>query len=81
MAENRNIYTALNVSTIPLQPSVDCVQWSGDGQIIVANKYAIYILVLAQAPYFWFVADEPEMQRLRNVRLQISGSPLIPYHR
>ena len=49
MAENRQIYTALSIPVIPLQPSIDCVQWTDDGQIIVASKTAIYVLVITSS--------------------------------
>ena len=57
MAENQLVYTALNISTIPLQPSINCLQWSADGQLIAASKYAIYVLVLdifLLPPLCWF---------------------------
>ncbi|EJD07659.1 uncharacterized protein FOMMEDRAFT_16290 [Fomitiporia mediterranea MF3/22] len=38
------IFTALNVPTPGPQPSISCVQWSGDGQLILSTKSAIYIL-------------------------------------
>ncbi|KAF9220011.1 hypothetical protein BS17DRAFT_854039 [Gyrodon lividus] len=38
------IYTALSVPTVITHPSVRCLQWSEDGQLCLATKYAVHIL-------------------------------------
>jgi general transcription factor 3C polypeptide 4 len=39
------ILTALSLPAVSTFPSADCIQWSGDGQVVVTSRYAIYILV------------------------------------
>ncbi|KAJ4474255.1 putative zinc-finger of transcription factor IIIC complex-domain-containing protein [Lentinula aciculospora] len=38
------IYTSLNVPTVITSPSVNCFQWSEDGQAIFTSKSAVYIM-------------------------------------
>ncbi|KDQ50704.1 hypothetical protein JAAARDRAFT_199699 [Jaapia argillacea MUCL 33604] len=38
------IYTALSVPTTTTHPSIRCLQWSGDGQVLLCTKSALYIL-------------------------------------
>ncbi|KAF9465990.1 putative zinc-finger of transcription factor IIIC complex-domain-containing protein [Collybia nuda] len=44
MANSPPIYTALNVPTVTSYPSVNCLQWSADGQVCLATKTAAYIM-------------------------------------
>ncbi|KAJ3807069.1 transcription factor IIIC subunit delta N-term-domain-containing protein [Lentinula aff. lateritia] len=38
------IYTSLNVPTVITSPSVNCLQWSEDGQAFFTSKSAVYIM-------------------------------------
>ncbi|GBE86530.1 hypothetical protein SCP_0904090 [Sparassis crispa] len=38
------IFTALTLPGVSALPSVNCMQWTGDGQLVVLTKYAVYIL-------------------------------------
>ncbi|KAF8154505.1 transcription factor IIIC subunit delta N-term-domain-containing protein [Crassisporium funariophilum] len=38
------VYAALNIPTVTSQPSVNCLQWSADGQLCFVTKSAAYIL-------------------------------------
>lgn len=69
MADNLQIFTAFDISTVPVQPSLDCVQWSGDGQIFVVNKFVVYILVGFIVP----LRLQFPVMNLRNCRHQIWG--------
>ncbi|PAV19637.1 transcription factor tfiiic complex subunit sfc9 [Pyrrhoderma noxium] len=39
-----SIYTALSIPIQGPAPSINCIQWSADGQLIICSKGAIYIL-------------------------------------
>jgi general transcription factor 3C polypeptide 4 len=39
------VYTALNVPTATSYPSIDCLQWSADGQACFVTKTGAYIMV------------------------------------
>ena len=45
------ISSALNVPTATSYPSVNCLQWSSDGQLCFVTKTAIYILVGRYSKY------------------------------
>ncbi|KAE9399582.1 hypothetical protein BT96DRAFT_993904 [Gymnopus androsaceus JB14] len=38
------VYTSLNVPTAITSPSINCIQWSEDGQAIFTSKSAVYIM-------------------------------------
>ncbi|KAG7450657.1 uncharacterized protein BT62DRAFT_984993 [Guyanagaster necrorhizus] len=38
------VHTALNLPTATSHPSSNCVQWSSDGQVVIATKSAVYIM-------------------------------------
>ncbi|KAJ3821273.1 transcription factor IIIC subunit delta N-term-domain-containing protein [Lentinula raphanica] len=38
------IYTSMNVPTVITSPSVNCLQWSEDGQVFFTSKNAVYIM-------------------------------------
>ncbi|KAJ7881179.1 transcription factor IIIC subunit delta N-term-domain-containing protein [Mycena leptocephala] len=38
------IYTALTIPTVTSRPSLSCLQWSGDGQVLFLSKGSVYIL-------------------------------------
>lgn len=46
------VSAALNVPTATSYPSVNCLQWSSDGQLCFVTKTAIYILVGRYLKYF-----------------------------
>ncbi|TDL24008.1 hypothetical protein BD410DRAFT_767896 [Rickenella mellea] len=46
------ILTAVNVPTVAPQPSPNCLQWSGDGQLVVCTKAAVYLLTPDLGVYF-----------------------------
>lgn len=39
------VLTALNLPAVSVLPSVNSVQWTGDGQILLLTKLAVHILV------------------------------------
>ncbi|KAH9943814.1 transcription factor IIIC subunit delta N-term-domain-containing protein [Amylocystis lapponica] len=40
------IYTALSLPAVSASPSANCLRWTGDGQLVMLTKSAVYILVL-----------------------------------
>lgn len=39
------VYAALTIPTVTAYPSVNCLQWSADGQLCFVSKNAVHILV------------------------------------
>ncbi|KAI0917842.1 hypothetical protein AcV5_002680 [Taiwanofungus camphoratus] len=44
MSEHASILTALSLPAVSSLPSLYCLQWTGDGQILLLTKAAVYIL-------------------------------------
>jgi hypothetical protein len=67
------IYTALNVPTATSYPSINCLQWSADGQACFITKTGAYIMVSSQRrsthrSYISFI-------RLRNMESILTRLP------
>jgi hypothetical protein len=43
--ENITIYTASSVPGAASHPTLNCLQWTGDGQLLFSTKSSVYILV------------------------------------
>lgn len=48
MTSSPLIYTALNVPTATSYPSINCLQWSADGQACFVTRAGAYIMVGSQ---------------------------------
>ena len=56
------VYAALTIPTVTAYPSVNCLQWSADGQLCFVSKNAVHILVLnyVSTTYLLFsILNEP----------------------
>lgn len=63
MTKQTPIFAALNLPAVSVLPSVNTVQWTRDGQILLLTKSAVHILVCPEP----FADDAP-----------LSAYPLIP---
>ncbi|KAL5531750.1 hypothetical protein ACEPAG_4627 [Sanghuangporus baumii] len=64
------IFTALNLSAPGPHPSISCAQWSGDGQLVVCTKSAVFILT----PDLGINFENPSLLKTDRRNLQEHGS-------